>query len=210
RTPAISFLRPSGCPVTIPNTIDHLGKYDGKANDGFFVRYSLNSKAFRVFNSRTRIVEENLHVRFSERTPNNVGTKASNGVGMEKEPERDYILLPLWTTDLPFSTTSKREEDNTNSTNRVNTVTSNINTASSSVVNAIGTSISIDLPLDPNMPLLEYIGIFEDSHDDEDVFGVEDDFHNLDSTFQVSPISTIRIHKDHPLEQVIGDLHSTP
>ncbi|GJT65637.1 hypothetical protein Tco_1017117 [Tanacetum coccineum] len=38
--------------------------------DGFFVGYSLNSKAFRVFNSRTRIVEENLHIRFSESTPN--------------------------------------------------------------------------------------------------------------------------------------------
>nr|GEU96453.1 ribonuclease H-like domain-containing protein [Tanacetum cinerariifolium] len=43
---------------------DHLGKFDGKADEGFFVRYSLNSKPFRVFNNRTRIVEENLHIRF--------------------------------------------------------------------------------------------------------------------------------------------------
>nr|GEV53593.1 retrovirus-related Pol polyprotein from transposon TNT 1-94 [Tanacetum cinerariifolium] len=42
-----------------------LGKFDGKANEGFFVGYSLNSKAFRVFNSRTRIVEENLHISVS-------------------------------------------------------------------------------------------------------------------------------------------------
>nr|GEV96945.1 hypothetical protein [Tanacetum cinerariifolium] len=53
---------------------DHLGKFDGKADEGFFVRYYLNSKAFRVFNSRTRIVEENLHIRFSESTPNVVGS----------------------------------------------------------------------------------------------------------------------------------------
>nr|GEW90685.1 copia protein [Tanacetum cinerariifolium] len=46
------------------------GKFDGKANKGFFVGYSLNSKAFRVLNNRTRIVEENLHIRFSENTPN--------------------------------------------------------------------------------------------------------------------------------------------
>nr|GEZ27436.1 putative ribonuclease H-like domain-containing protein [Tanacetum cinerariifolium] len=39
------------------------GKFDGKADEGFFVGYSLNSKAFRVFNSRTRIVLENLHIR---------------------------------------------------------------------------------------------------------------------------------------------------
>ncbi|GJW85196.1 putative ribonuclease H-like domain-containing protein [Tanacetum coccineum] len=49
RTPNLSFMRPFGCPVTILNTIDHLGKFDGKADEGFFVRYSLNSKAFRVF-----------------------------------------------------------------------------------------------------------------------------------------------------------------
>ncbi|GKE74785.1 ribonuclease H-like domain-containing protein [Tanacetum coccineum] len=74
RTSTLSFMRPFGCPVTILNTIDHLGKFDGKADEGFFIGYSLNSKAFRVFNSRTRIVEENLHSRFSESTPNVVGT----------------------------------------------------------------------------------------------------------------------------------------
>ncbi|GJZ35471.1 hypothetical protein Tco_0581288 [Tanacetum coccineum] len=48
------------------------GKITGTiwADEGFFVGYSTNSKAFRVFNSRTRIVEENLHVQFSENTPN--------------------------------------------------------------------------------------------------------------------------------------------
>ncbi|GJU59371.1 ribonuclease H-like domain-containing protein [Tanacetum coccineum] len=70
RKPALSFMRPFGCPVTILNTIDHLGKFDRKDDEGFFVGYSTNSKAFRVFNSRTRIVEENLHVQFSENTPN--------------------------------------------------------------------------------------------------------------------------------------------
>ncbi|GKF62288.1 hypothetical protein Tco_0182342, partial [Tanacetum coccineum] len=44
------------------------------ADEGFFVGHSLNSKAFRVFNSRTGIVEENLHIRFSENTPNVVGS----------------------------------------------------------------------------------------------------------------------------------------
>ncbi|GKF45548.1 ribonuclease H-like domain-containing protein [Tanacetum coccineum] len=63
-------MRLFGCPVTILNTIDHLGKFDGKADEAFFVGYSINSKTFRVFNSRTRIVEENLHVQFSENTPN--------------------------------------------------------------------------------------------------------------------------------------------
>ncbi|GJT25250.1 putative ribonuclease H-like domain-containing protein, partial [Tanacetum coccineum] len=75
RKPALSFVRPFGCPVTILNTIYHLGKFDGKANEGFFMGYSTNSKAFRVFNSRTRIVEENLHVKFSKDTPNIAGNR---------------------------------------------------------------------------------------------------------------------------------------
>ncbi|GJX85429.1 putative ribonuclease H-like domain-containing protein [Tanacetum coccineum] len=74
RNPSLGFMKPFGCPVTILNTIDHLGKFDGKADEGFFVGYSINSKAFRVFNNRTMIVEENLHVQFSENTPNIVGS----------------------------------------------------------------------------------------------------------------------------------------
>ncbi|GJV85818.1 ribonuclease H-like domain-containing protein [Tanacetum coccineum] len=58
-----AYYVPFGYPVTILNTIDHLGKFNGKTDEGFFVGYSLNSKAFRVFNSRTRIVIENLHIR---------------------------------------------------------------------------------------------------------------------------------------------------
>ncbi|GJU76303.1 retrovirus-related pol polyprotein from transposon TNT 1-94, partial [Tanacetum coccineum] len=74
RKPALNFMRPFGCPVTILNTLDHLGKFDGKSDDGFFVGYSINSKAFRVFNTRTRFVEENLHINFLENKPNVAGT----------------------------------------------------------------------------------------------------------------------------------------
>ncbi|GKB63719.1 putative ribonuclease H-like domain-containing protein [Tanacetum coccineum] len=69
RTPALSFMRPFGCHVTILNTLDYLGKFDGKSDEGFFVGYSMNSKAFRVYNIRTRKVEENLHIRFLEDKP---------------------------------------------------------------------------------------------------------------------------------------------
>ncbi|GKA10147.1 putative ribonuclease H-like domain-containing protein [Tanacetum coccineum] len=66
-------MRPFGCPVTILNTLDPLGKFDRKAEEGFLVGYSVNSKAFRVFNSQTRKVEENLHVNFLENKPNVAG-----------------------------------------------------------------------------------------------------------------------------------------
>nr|GEW38935.1 uncharacterized mitochondrial protein AtMg00810-like [Tanacetum cinerariifolium] len=51
-----------------------MGKFEGKVDEGFLVGYSVNSKAFRVFNSRTRIVQETLHVNFLENKPNVVGT----------------------------------------------------------------------------------------------------------------------------------------
>nr|GEY01212.1 hypothetical protein [Tanacetum cinerariifolium] len=69
RTHALSFMRPFGCHVTIPNILNHLEKFDGKSDEGFFVGYSTNSKAFRVYNTRTRKVEENMHINFLENKP---------------------------------------------------------------------------------------------------------------------------------------------
>nr|GEU94902.1 hypothetical protein [Tanacetum cinerariifolium] len=50
------------------------GKFDGKVDEGFLVGYSVSSKAFRVFNSRTRIIQETLHINFLENKPNVVGS----------------------------------------------------------------------------------------------------------------------------------------
>nr|GFC30434.1 hypothetical protein [Tanacetum cinerariifolium] len=74
RPPSIGFMRPFGYPVTILNTLDSLGKFEGKVDEGFLVGYSVNSKAFRVFNSRTRIIQETLHVNFLENKPNIAGS----------------------------------------------------------------------------------------------------------------------------------------
>ncbi|GJT21447.1 putative ribonuclease H-like domain-containing protein [Tanacetum coccineum] len=73
KIPIISYIRPFGCHVTILNTIDHLGKFDGKSDEGFLVGYSLQSKAFRVYNLETKRVEENLHITFLENKPNVAG-----------------------------------------------------------------------------------------------------------------------------------------
>ncbi|GJW91074.1 putative ribonuclease H-like domain-containing protein [Tanacetum coccineum] len=234
-------------------------------------RILYNSKAFRVFNSRTRIVEENLHVQFSENTPNiagsgpnclfdidaltksmnykpvvtrnqsngSTGTKACDNESkdrMETIPGKDYILLPLSIQDPPFSSSLKdspnarfkpsgeeekkdakdpgNESGNPlkgkivsdgNNTNNVNVVSSTINAARSKV-NAVHPKTSIELPNDPNMTELEDIVY---SGDDEDV-GAVADMNNLDVFMPISPIPTIRIHKDHPVDQIIGDLNSAP
>nr|GEX53848.1 hypothetical protein [Tanacetum cinerariifolium] len=212
---------------------------------------------------KTRIVEKNLHIRFSENTPNVVvsgpdwlsdidaltrtinyepivagtqsndyaGTKASNNAGQarkETKPVKDYTLLLLWTDDPPFPhdpTSShddgskplcddrkkvheysrneseckdQEKEDNVNNTKNVNTV--------SSTINAAGTNEDNKLPFDPNIPALEDVSTFNFSSDNND--GAMADMKNLDTTIQVSPIPTKRIHKDYPLDQVIEDLQS--
>ncbi|GJU30011.1 retrovirus-related pol polyprotein from transposon TNT 1-94 [Tanacetum coccineum] len=187
RKPALDFMRLFGYLVTILNTIDHLVKFDGKADEGFFLGYSINIIAGNQSNS-------------------NAGTKACDDAGKEggdssKEDESD----------------DQEKDDNVNSTNTVNTasdgyITNNVNVVSSTVnaagieVNVVGAKTSIELPDDPNMPELEDI-VYSD--DDEDV-GAEADMNNLDAFMPVSPILTTRIHKDHPVEQIIRDLNSAP
>nr|GEW84103.1 hypothetical protein [Tanacetum cinerariifolium] len=75
RTPRLDFIRPFSCPVTILNNLGPLGKIKGKADEGFLVGYSVTSKAFRVFNTKTRKVKENMHVKFLENKSNVVGTR---------------------------------------------------------------------------------------------------------------------------------------
>ncbi|GJQ90525.1 putative ribonuclease H-like domain-containing protein [Tanacetum coccineum] len=231
RKPTLSFMRPFGCPITILNTIDHLGKFDGKADEGFFIGYSINSKAFRVFNSRTRIVEENMHVQFSENTPNitgsgpnwlfdidaltksmnykpvvagnqsngNAGTKASDDTGDDKKKVTEE---PGKEGGDPIKQGKRDDQEKDVNVNNTN----NVNAASTNEVNVVGRKTSIELLDDPNMPELEDIVY---SNDDEDV-GAEADMNNLDAFMPISPILTTRIHKDHPVEQIIGDLKSAP
>ncbi|GJX22537.1 putative ribonuclease H-like domain-containing protein [Tanacetum coccineum] len=218
--------------------------------------YSINSKAFRVFNTRTRFVEENLHINFLENKPNVAGTgpnwmfdidtltmsmnyqpvfagNQTNGNastkaninkgqgGMKTVPGPQYVLLPFFTSDSQSSKSSKdkvvnyarkknevldpaKEDDksgqgeatNTNSTNRLNTVSSSINIVSSSFntmdpgreraqrnddnlgglipVNA-ATLPNADLPTYPLMFDLEdtanllNTSIFSGAYDDEDI-----------------------------------------
>nr|GEV90842.1 hypothetical protein [Tanacetum cinerariifolium] len=157
RKPALSFMRPFECHVTILNTIDRVGKFDGNANEGFFVGYSTNSKAFRVFNSRTMIVVEEKK-------------------DVEDPENKDNEIL---STEEPR--VNQKENDSVNSTNRVNIVSLTVNAANNEV-NDVGRNSSIELLDDPNMPDLEDISIFKDLN--KDVFSVEVDLNSVKSIFQ--------------------------
>ncbi|GJT29001.1 retrovirus-related pol polyprotein from transposon TNT 1-94 [Tanacetum coccineum] len=111
--PALSFMRPFGCHVTILNTLDSLGKFDGKSDEGFFVGYSLSSKAFRVYNTRTKRVEENLHIGFLENKPmiEGTGTVSNDSAGTSEENSQDCIVMPIWKDTSYFDSPTKNVDN---------------------------------------------------------------------------------------------------
>ncbi|GJU15458.1 putative ribonuclease H-like domain-containing protein [Tanacetum coccineum] len=198
RKPALNFMRPFGCPVTILNTLDHLGKFDGKSDDGFFVGYSINSKAFReldlnwMFDIDTLSLSMNYNQFYAgnqtmimqsleDEIADNVGKK--NGV--EDPAKEDDINGRARDQRNEFKSVFGQDKD-TNSTYRMFTP---VSAAKSSYENLGDT------------------GIFGNAYDDEDV-SAEADLNNLETTINVSLIPTTRIHKDHPKEQIIRDINS--
>ncbi|GKC95246.1 hypothetical protein Tco_1160688, partial [Tanacetum coccineum] len=163
-------MRPFGCLVTILNTIDHLGKFDGKADEGFFIGYSINSKAFRevdqigFFDIDTLTKSMNYKpVVVGNQSNGNIGTKACDDAGkarMETVPGKDYILLPLWPANIlfsqnsksspeaefkPLSDSEKKVDDDQEKDDNVSS-TNNVNTASdgnsTNNVNAVSSTIN--------------------------------------------------------------------
>ncbi|GJR47890.1 ribonuclease H-like domain-containing protein [Tanacetum coccineum] len=235
RTPALSFMRPFGCHVTILNTLDYLCKFDGKSDEGFFVGYSLNSKDFRVYNIRTRKVEENLHIRFLEGktiiagdepkwlfdidvitksinyVPVVAGTNSNDSVGIEESvstghssketgSSQDYILKPLWKDGVSLESGIDDHERPENSTQDVNTVRPSINTASTKV-NTGSLNINTVSPTVTTAPLeATYADFFGDE--------IEVDMSNITTTCPVPSTPNTRIHKDHSLDHMIGDIQS--
>ncbi|GJX04524.1 ribonuclease H-like domain-containing protein [Tanacetum coccineum] len=196
RKPALSFMRPFGCPVTILNTLDHLGKFDGKADRDSL----LGSGPTWLFDIDTLTKSMNYKpIVAGNQSNGNVGTKENADAGQAGKkvvPRKDYILLPLWTQDPPISSNSKDSPDdgfkpsgeeekkdesevpsaqeqgvNHEKDTKANSINS-INTVSSPV-NAAGIeddvvdeNIVYGCADDLNIPLLEEIDY---SNDDEDV-----------------------------------------
>ncbi|GJW10348.1 putative ribonuclease H-like domain-containing protein [Tanacetum coccineum] len=192
---SLGFMRPFGCHVTILNTIDHLGKFDGKADEGFFVGYSINSKAFvdqiGLFDIDALTKSMNYKpVVAGNQSNGNAGTKACNDAGYDEKKVTKELEKEGGDPRKDSESIDQEKGDNANNTN-------NVNAASTNEVNSVSGKTSIKLPDDPNMPALDDYSIFDLSSDDQDV-GVEADMNNLNAFIPVSPIPTTRVHKDHP------------
>ncbi|GJR07265.1 ribonuclease H-like domain-containing protein [Tanacetum coccineum] len=108
KVPQISHLKPFGCQVTILNTSDYLGKFEGKADDGYLVGYASHSKAYRVYNLPNKRVEETLNLRFLEDKPN------VQGIGHEWYFDLDYLTDSLGYTRFKTDTPAGTQETNIN------------------------------------------------------------------------------------------------
>nr|GEV29299.1 hypothetical protein [Tanacetum cinerariifolium] len=210
RTPSISFMRPFGCLVTILNTLDSLGKFKGKVDEGFLVGYSFNSKSFRVFNSRTRIIQETLHVNVLENKPNIAGSG------------------PTWLFDIDSLTRTMNYQPVTagNQTNPVQNYDGDA-AFDGKEHDFDAKKPEFEVILSPSNNYRDLSVEFEDCSDnssnkvnaaeledidysnDENDVGAKADFNNLETSITISPIPTTRIHKDHLVSQIIGDMSST-
>ncbi|GJU41327.1 putative RNA-directed DNA polymerase [Tanacetum coccineum] len=220
RSPNISFMRPFGCPLTILNTLDHLGKFDGKSEEGYLLGYSTNSKGFRVYNRVTRKVQDCLHVNFLENQENQKGkvqNKRSEEHTADKEVPlssdeqalHDELVNLMHQESLAKIHNDAQRNAFEEEKRRIalekgkecvdSTFTlSTANTPSQSTGNT-PTDSDDDVPKD---------GVFStNSFDDENTDTEEGgaaDYNNMDPTIDVTSTPTLRIHKIHPQSQIIG------
>ncbi|GJX83865.1 putative ribonuclease H-like domain-containing protein [Tanacetum coccineum] len=212
------------------------GKFDGKSDEGFFVGYSMNSKAFRVYNIRTRKVEENLHIRFLEDKPIIAGdgpkwlfdidvlTKSMNYVPVVAGTNSNdfmvhYLILlqrmlantpPTHTkqknasNDEPQPSSDAGKKDNEGVCKESEIDDQERPKNSTQDVNTAGPSINTE----PDMFSLGDNATLEATH--ADFFGdeTEVDMSNITTTYLVPSTPNTRIHKDHSLDHVIGDVQS--
>ncbi|GJS21497.1 putative ribonuclease H-like domain-containing protein [Tanacetum coccineum] len=235
--PALSFMRPFGCHVTILNTLDSLGKFDGKSDEGFFVGYSLSSKAFRVPVVVGTIINESA------------GTQGELNTGTSEEISQDCIVMPIWKDISYFNSLSKDvdngepksaaddqkqvedgidnendakdKSDDDSSPKEVNAARQHVNTVSPDVnigsfkLNVVGPSVNTANSYDQDSPKdmftmgashtlkATYVEFFSDE-DEPEV-----DLRNITNSYTVPTTPNTRIHKDHPIENVIGDVKSS-
>nr|GEU92022.1 retrovirus-related Pol polyprotein from transposon TNT 1-94 [Tanacetum cinerariifolium] len=142
-------------------------KFDDKADEGFLVRHFVNSKAFRVFNSRTRKVMKNLHVNFLETKPNVAG----------RGPEWLFDIDSL-TKSMNYEPVSTR---NQSSGNAGDVNTGDIQGVLKKYQEMIILNINTVDSNHTNMSTLEATSIFDGAFDDRDL-GAEADTNNLDSS----------------------------
>nr|GEY95487.1 copia protein [Tanacetum cinerariifolium] len=200
--------------------LDQLRKFNGKSNEGIFVSYSTTSKAFKVYNIRTRKVEENFHITFLENKP------MIAGGGPEWLFDLDALLKSMNYAPVSAGTNSNdftgkgasfdvasnghnKDKHSPSQTSESDNQERHNAKSSTKTVDTIGPVNNVDSSNDPLMANLEDAGIFDDAYDDKDE-GAEADYNNLETIIPVSPIPSTRIHKVISSLCIVYGFHCLP
>jgi hypothetical protein len=229
RPPLLDFLKPFGCHVTILNTIDHLGKFEEKADEGFFVGYSMVSKAFRVYNLRTRKIEENLHVQFLENKANIAGSGPEWLFDLETlSNTMNYVPITSDSSDADLEDSEEfidedescrdDEDDKDQFVMPIWDFDVNADSQPSKNTDQEDEFVNFDV-LHDDIPEGSGNPVTTATHDvSTDGPNVEntaqetpnDDVEiiNMPSSYEIPTTSHTTIHKSHPIENVIGEINS--
>nr|GEU95109.1 hypothetical protein [Tanacetum cinerariifolium] len=188
RTPAIGFLKPFGCHVMILNTLDNLGKFEAKGDEGYFIGYSMYSKAFRVHDVHLESSISNAQDACNTDTPESSGN--FNPTATSTNPPADH--METLAVETPIPTVSSL----------VLTACLNDSLEPSSDTRLISKRVTSqdDTPSLDN--ILTLTNRFEDilgvTTNTDDSNGVEADLGNMKDNISASPTHTLKINKDHP------------
>nr|GEZ82842.1 retrovirus-related Pol polyprotein from transposon TNT 1-94 [Tanacetum cinerariifolium] len=178
RSPAIGFLKPFGCYVMILNTLDNLGKFEEKGDEGYFIGYSMSSKAFRV--QRMQQVNNKPQDHYSTEVPESSGNP--NPTASTTNPLADQ--METLTVESPIHTVKP---------------SSDARLILKRVANQVETP-SLDNILILTNRFEDILGVTTES---DEANGVEAEVSNMETTITASPTPTLIIHKDHPKSQII-------
>ncbi|GJS81805.1 putative ribonuclease H-like domain-containing protein [Tanacetum coccineum] len=229
KVPNISHLKPFGCLVTILNTSDHLGKFEGKADEGFIVGYAAHSKAYRVYNLSSKKIEETLNLRYLEDKlmclgfgSMQSGTQDTNihaGTQDDSDSECDeqVIVVPSFPSNS-FSGPKVHEASKMSSRNMVPASQSDSADwcLSDGLLNLLIHLLLYPSPSDIANSMSSFseledryhhpdTGIFSSSSYDDDFGGTVT---NLAPSIVVDSVPTKRVNTIHPQSQILRDLTS--
>ncbi|GJZ74664.1 putative ribonuclease H-like domain-containing protein [Tanacetum coccineum] len=223
RAPSISFMRPFGCLVTILNTLDPLGKFDGKAEERFLAGQGPNW-LFGIDSLTNSMNYQPVTAR--NQTNKNAGTQETNGntglkknvdAGQTKEENvstQQYIVFSLWSSISSNykSSVDKAEDDTVDDDACKKTVQEPVSEYDQALKNVLDKMMNQEKEA-------TYTSIFGNAYDDHDLetlntpyanqsVGAEADYNNMEPSTVVNPIPITRVRSTHLKAQIIGDLKS--
>nr|GEV20422.1 hypothetical protein [Tanacetum cinerariifolium] len=178
---------------------ENLDKIKGKGDACIFVGYSTHSKAYRVFNKRTRVIVETIHVNFDE-----LPQMASNHVSSDPAPECQRMAL-----EHDSLSPGSQCQENVSQVDKTVTTSNKLDLLFSPMFDELlnGSSKNINQAemVEENAQVEndEFINIFCTSVQDRGkTTSRQVDSSNMHTFYQRHPFEH-RWTKDHPLEQVI-------